>query len=363
VAVLAATLVGASSYAIEYSTNARGYTLQVLCFVVLLTLVEASVQRRSASALLAAAVVAALGMYAVPTMLYAVAVAAAWLVVRDRRSLRTLPTYGGGASRTADNGSSSRAVPIAAGAVFALLVLLLYLPVVLISGPEALAANRFVVPLGANELRGELQRTLASTWHLWSRDVFWPLAALLLGGFALQVAYELRDRHVPLGLLAPAVCLALVIVQRVAPFERVWLFLLPVYFTVAAAGLSRIAYVVTPVAAAAMAFAVLTSGSILASTETGAFPDAAAVAHTLQGQLRPEDAVVTQLPASLPELQYEFPRAGLPTAPLVRDPAKATMRVFVVAPRTGQAPIAGWRPARTLAEFPTARLVELERAN
>src|SRR5207302_7320619 len=46
-AVLSATLVAVSSYLVEYSTNARGYTLQALSFVVLLALVIVAVRRDS----------------------------------------------------------------------------------------------------------------------------------------------------------------------------------------------------------------------------------------------------------------------------------------------------------------------------
>jgi hypothetical protein len=136
------------------------------------------------------------------------------------------------------------------------------------------------------------------------------------------------------------VCLVIVVVQRVAPFERVWLFLLPLYLVVASGGLlSRASTFRVPRWAgstAAIGLAcllgalVVRSGSILASQETGAFPDAAAVAQTLRGRLGPEDAVVTTLPASLPELQYYFRRERLPLETLVRAPEQA-QRVFVIA--------------------------------
>src|SRR5205085_11539557 len=107
------------------------------------------------------------------------------------------------------------------------------------SGADKLVGNRFVLPLTWTELGPELARSLMRTWSFWNRDIPWPLAALLLLGFVLTVVFELRSRSFPPGLLAPVVCLVLVVLQRVAPFERVWLFLLPLYFAVAAAGLAR----------------------------------------------------------------------------------------------------------------------------
>ena len=340
-AVLAAVLVAVSSYLIEYSTNARGYTLQSLCFVLMLALAIVAARRRSLSALLLAALIAAVGAYAVPTMLYGVVVAAAWLLFSRRIAARHL---------------------LASGLVLGLLTVLLYLPVIVVSGPDKLAANRFVVPLALADLPGELAHSVAATWGFWNRDIPWPLAALLVFGFVVTTLDELRLRRVPLGLLAFAACLVLVLVQRVAPFERVWLFLLPVYFIVASAGLARFVdgRLLGLVFGAVLAYTTLTSGAILASRETGVFPDAEGVARTLAPRLAPDDAVMTQLPASLPELQYYLPRFGLPIDVLVRG-ADAAQNLWIVAPPGQQPSISGWPNVTEVQRFPTATLFELKR--
>ena len=311
-AVLAATLVGVSSYVVEYSTNARGYSLQVLCFVVLLSLVIVAVRRQRLGALLVAAVVGALGAYTLPTMLYGVAIAAAWALLQRQLFWKHVA---------------------ASGIILGLVTTFLYLPVLVISGADKLVSNRFVVPLALPDLLPELGRTLARTWAFWNRDVPWPLAALLVLGFAVTIFFELRARRVPLGLLAPLACLALVVLQRVAPFERVWLFLLPLYFAIAAAGLTRFVdgRLLAGIFGVVVGYFTLTSGSILASTETGAFPEAEAVTRTLAPRLARDDAVMTDLPASLPELQYYFPRYGLATDVLVRPPSDAH-NLWLIAP-------------------------------
>jgi MFS family permease len=317
-AAVSATLVAVSSVLVEYSTNSRGYTLQALCFVLMLTLVLVASRLGSRAALLGAVLVAAIGAYALPTMLYGILIAAAWLIAERPRP-----------------SSSSVIRPehlAASGVLLGLIVLLLYLPVVLISGPDRLMANRFVVPLDGPELVRELPHSLEQTWVLWNRDVPWAAAALLLGGFVAISLVEVRRRQIPLGLFAAAVCLVMAVLQRVAPFERVWLFLLPLYFVVASGGLARLVdgRLLGVGFAAILGFMTLSSGSILASTETGAFPDAEAIAFSLRGRLGADDAVVTMVPASLPELQYYFPRAGLGIDSLVRSPQQAR-RVFVVA--------------------------------
>jgi hypothetical protein len=354
-AVLAACLVAVSSYLIEYSTNARGYTLQALCSVVMLGLVVVSVQRHSLSALLLAALVAAAGAYAVPTMLYAVAVAAAWLGITF--------LLGSNSEAQLAEGRPRASHLAAAGLLIGLLVALLYLPVLLISGPDKLASNRFVVPLGWAELPGELWRTLGQTWAFWNRDVPFPLSALLLIGFVAASVVDLRHRRAPLGLLAAGVCLVLAILQRVAPFERVWLFLLPLYLVTAAAGLTRFVdgRLLAVVFAAVLGFVTLTSGSILGSTETGAFPDAESVARTLAPRLAPDDAVMTQVPASLPELQYYFPRYGLPIGVLVRS-AEEAQSLWVVVPEGSNPQVSGWSTAVEVQRFAGSTLFELKRS-
>jgi hypothetical protein len=275
-------------------------------------------------------------------MLYGVVIAAAWVLLKRRLDLKLLA---------------------AGGLMLGLATALLYLPVLVISGADKLVGNRFVVPLSLGELGPELVRTLNRTFAFWNRDVPWPLAALLVVGFAISLYFEVRARQVPLGLLAALLCLFLVVLQRVAPFERVWLFLLPLYFAVAAGGLTR--FVDGRLLAAAFGLVIgyftLTSGAILASDETGAFPDAEAVTRTLSPRLAPDDAVVTQLPASLPELQYYFPRYGLPTNVLVRTPDEG-QNLWVISPPGAEPHQDGRADIQEVQRFSGASLWELKRS-
>ncbi len=354
-ALLAALLVAGSSYLVEYSTNARGYTLQALCFVVMLSLVTLAVRRDSPSALLPAALVGAVGAYALPTMLYGVLIAAAWFALEAWR-VRLVRIRAGHL--------------VVSGLLLGLVVMLAYLPVVLVSGADKLVSNRFVVPLDAAALVNELPGSLLRTWALWNRDVPLPIAAVLLLGFCFVSFGEIRRQRVPLGILALGTCVVLVVVQRVAPFERVWLFLLPLYLALASMGIvglgalaGRWGNLVTWLAclfAFMLSIAVLRSGSVLRSTETGTFTDAEAVALSLRGRLGAGDAVVTTLPASLPELQYYFPRAGLGIEALVRPPAEA-QHLYVVTSRDSGAAIPGWGRAEVLERFPQSEVLVLQR--
>jgi hypothetical protein len=282
-----------------------------------------------------------------------VAIAGVWLVLWLRGSRRVA-------------GESQQGVQashlVAAGLILGLLTVLLYLPVLVISGADKLVSNRFVVPLGWADFGSELAGSLARTWAFWNRDVPWALAALLALGFAIGVAFELRGRQLPLGLLAPVLCLALVALQRVAPFERVWLFLLPLYLIVASAGLARFVdgRLLAALFGLVLGWFTLTSGSIVGSTETGTFADAELVTRTLTPRLAPDDAVVTLLPASLPELQYYFPRYGLPASVLVRSPSEG-QNVWVIAPPGAQPDVSGFPNVNEVERFSGASLFELRR--
>jgi hypothetical protein len=99
----------------------------------------------------------------------------------------------------------------------------------------------------------------------------------------------------------------------------------------------------------------------LRSTETGVFPDAEVVARTLGPRLAPDDAVLTTLPASLPELQYYFPRYGLPVAVLVREPNDAQNLWLVAAPGAPLPKFDGFADPEEVARFAVSVLTELRR--
>jgi 4-amino-4-deoxy-L-arabinose transferase-like glycosyltransferase len=353
-AFLAALLVAGSSYLVEYSTNSRGYTLQALCFVVLLCLVTLAIERDSPSALLLAALVAGVGFYALPTMLYGVVIAAVWfgILPRKQRLVRI------GASQL-----------IASALVLGLVVVLTYTPVIVVSGADKLVANRFVVPLEVSQLPGELTASLERTWAFWNRDIVLPVAGVLLIGFGVASLDEVRARRrVPLGVLAPTLCLAMVLIQRVAPFERVWLFLLPLYLAIASAGVvklgpgrwSNLVAGLASVVAFQLAIATLIGGSILRSSETGTFADAEAVARSLRGRLAAGDAVLTTLPASLPELQYYFPKVGLPIDSLVR-PAEEAQHLYVVSAPDDVPTVPGWGGPEPIQRFSGSVVLAFQR--
>jgi hypothetical protein len=234
------------------------------------------------------------------------------------------------------------------------LTALLYLPAILRSGWDALFGNQFVAPLDWPNFSSAFPGSVAATWFDWHRNM--PAAvgwALSLGFAAFVIGAAVWGRRRALfGLLVSAVAGigAVVLLQRVAPPSRVWLFLLPVFAGMAAAGLGSLVelgsgagwdegrapgqarfnlptlWAVVIVAVAVwMALPLAGNDPFLADNEARDLP---ALADFLRHGLRSGDAVLAAPPLEEP-LKYYFYRRHLPTKYVNAEPAQGG-RCFVV---------------------------------
>jgi hypothetical protein len=385
-ALVAAAAVASSSALVEYSTQARGYTLVALVFLLILALAAYLVSRRNAFAWLLFVVLSALGFYTVPVMLYPFGVAVAWMAL------------------TAAVGPRAAGRQLLADLAMAVLLVVavtavLYAPVFIATGITAVVANPTVVPQPLGYLGEHLPASLGEVWRQWNRDLPRPVSAALLVGFAVSLLFarRLTPLRVPLPAAVLAWCGPLLLVQRVVPFPRVWLFLLPLYLTLAAGGIGGLlaaatgrwprhrALVFGTVALATCAGlggSVLGTRSILVTTETGALPDAEGLALFLKERLGPDERVLAFVPSDAP-LRYYFRRHGLsarlvgslhPRHGLGSDlrELRSSPRLWVVVNRAhGQTVelLDQWRallgeglgPPRAVREYPSATRYEVER--
>lgn len=333
VGLVGAGLVSSSSLMIEYSTNARGYALVALIFLLLLVLAAYVTRHSNWTAWALMAVLSALGFYTVPTMLYPFGVVMTWLALAafwqppaQRRAwwLRILGVV---------------------GATLGLTVVL-YLPILITSGPQVLLGNRFVQPLPWQTFGWQLPRAVLAAWQAWNRDIPWPVAILLAVGLAVSLTAHRKQARtqVPLALTVVLWCLPVLVVQRVAPEPRVWLFLVPLYWILVSAGLIWLVDKITATLprqatavhlAAAGLVALVLAGWVASSTgiqdsrETGLFADGERVTLFLQERLQPGDAVVS-IWAATPVLQFYFLRHQMPTDYLYA-PVNTSTRAYVVA--------------------------------
>jgi 4-amino-4-deoxy-L-arabinose transferase-like glycosyltransferase len=333
-ALVAAALVASLAELVVFSTNARGYTIVSLVFVLLVAVAARIKRGPSAGAWTAFALLAAVGAWTVPTALYPVGGVALWLA----------------ASAAAGDTASPRwrvvrdlALALAAAGI---VTLVLYVPVLVFgTGPRSLLANRYVVAAPPEEFRRMVRELPALLWADWTLGVPAWGRLLVAAGVAAGVVLHrrvARDR-VPLWAAVLGWSAALLLLVRRDAGIRIWLFLLPLAALVAGAGVAAIAAPLLgrlrgprrPVAAALLA-AGLASGLALHAARTDAvfepalgdtstFRDGPVVTAYLASHLAPGDRVVAQIPTDAP-LEYYLRRAGLPAAFLAWDSMRSTER-------------------------------------
>jgi len=228
-ALIAAMLLATSNVLVEYSVNARGYSM--VCLTSLLMGIGTVQICRDFSRTrywVAWTTVAVLGMFTIPIMLYPVAIFTCVI-------LSEIMLSPGGKK---DKRNALWRLVLALGA-FALATILLYWPVIAVNGLLPIVGNRWVSPLPLKEVFSKLPGQVIITLSQWIRDTDWLWRALVSLGVATSIIVGVTYRRIFWALpLVGAVFLALAtIVQRVVPFPRVWMFMLPLILVSAACGM------------------------------------------------------------------------------------------------------------------------------
>jgi 4-amino-4-deoxy-L-arabinose transferase-like glycosyltransferase len=276
--LLAAALVATWPLLVDYSTDARGYTL--VCAFTLVTLLAATRlrQRGETTSVLLFAIAGALGLWTVPVMLYPFAMLTVWALASPhwRRAL------------------------VAAGLGVALAAIV-YSPVLAVSGIEAMTNNPWVRPLPWSVFFAALPHAAAEVWRSWTTSVpllvSLPLAILFVIG-------AIRGRMTFwLGIVA---VMAILVAQHTIPFPRTWLPLVVLTFVTMNAGLKPPLHpTVEPVASTiltiALAICSLTSPR---RPETGELPHVRDVAQFLAANAAPSDAIAALTPSDVPLAFY-----------------------------------------------------------
>lgn len=201
-ATIATALAAAATPLVEYSAQARGYTIVTLVFVLLFLIDDDRLR----------ALLIAVGGWTIPTMLFAAAAWAMWTAITERAWRRIV--Y----------------VAVASTA----LAFVLYLPTLVVSGPASMVADGNVraVTYSYDALGHQLPLSFLGTWTRWNTSFTMPFAVVLSAAAAAAIA---RGR--PAGVLFGSALVAIVpmlLLLRNVPFPRVWIFVLPLYLIAAA---------------------------------------------------------------------------------------------------------------------------------
>lgn len=374
-ALFAAAICATSGALVLYSTNARGYTLVVLAFLLLVLSAARILRGARTSEWLAFAIVAALGLWTIPVMLYPLGAVSLWLALSF--AVAEEP-------RRADLGRLGRALALAA-----LLTLVLYAPVLSHDGLSALTRNKFVAATGWYQFLGELPSSFREAFASWSQGV-WLIVYLVLAACAVVAVRRHRSvSRFPVGLpLAAYVwCAWLLAVNHRAPFARVWLWFLPVLAALGGAGLlllsegrpraralvpSRLAAFIVAITIA-LATSVVLSRAVPLSLDTGTYRDASRAADLLARAIGPTDRVLVSLPTNAP-LAFYLEQKGLSSSVMERD-ERAAGRVYVVvdeaehqtldavAARSIVRDSTRFAPPRLFAQLPSSALIVFDSRN
>ena len=295
-ALVATALAAVASPLVEYSAQARGYTLVTLAFLLMFLF---------ASELLAA-IALALGAWTVPTMIYA---AGAWALAQ--KSWRRAVTVG------------------VAGAAMAFL---LYAPMIVTSGVATFTESGITRPVGLPQFPRALGTMLADLWTSW--NVSFPLPVAIVIALAALVAILRRTPAAMPLLMAIAAIAPMMIVLRRVPYARVFLFVLPLYLIAAASALAdvmpdRFRQVILVVATLLLGWNTIRSIHRWSFYEDPAMGDVPAIAKWIRA-LPPDARVLVSTPLDAPYRLYAGAR--IIEDRFDSDPA-AVRAAIVAAPR------------------------------
>jgi len=304
-ALLTAGVVASSSVLIEYSVNARGYTMICLNFLLILSLGTYLKHSRNPAAWLLFAILCALGFYTIPIMLYPFGIVIVWLFLS-----------------TIFKDINLRASDLLKDLFFSLLIValltfMLYIPVF------AASSLKSVIVAGGSwsDFVAEFPSSLRSVWNQWNRDIPVGISFLFVIGFFTSLVFHRRltIHRVPIILAVAMWCIPVLIVHRVIPYVRVWLFLLPLYIGLASSGVSyflrpigskinHYRYVIFVILVITLSFwlslNVIRTKSVYYSEEQGTLRDAEAITIFLEDYLKHGDRVLAVCPSDAPLLYY-----------------------------------------------------------
>ena len=312
-ALAASALIAVTPSFINYSVNARGYTMLFLFALLLTNFAGILVSKQSKAALIAFIFTAVLGFYTIPIFLYPMAGISLWVFVTYLVTKEPWQTK-----------FHKMAVFLGICILSVLLTIILYLPVIIFgSGLSSLISNEIVKPLEWSTFLENLDPRMIKAWNKWMIGVGPSMENLFLGGFLLSLLLyrKVSNQKLPLQVLLALGAAIIVILQRVTPLPRIWLYLEVFYLMFAAAGLVWLVTfllnrIVSPTltekilsAAVLLIFIGVFTNTLIARQENPVFQDRdllpeAYAADYLADHLTSEDTIVATGPVDIQTAYY-----------------------------------------------------------
>jgi len=368
---IGAALVAGSGALVFYSTNARGYTMICLATLLLANALAKLRERPSVLQWSVVVLVTALGIWTVPVMLFPAGGLALWFVL----------------SALHGDTSEPRADLLRFGLALvatSLLALLLYSPIIVDGGLATLTGNAFVRATSWRVFFRQISQSVVPV--LAASTLGFPIVvSVVIGACAIVGLVQERKNsslRVSMAGCMYVWCALVLLVTHRAPFYRVWLFVIAPVALLAGHGIIRVLSRVTLTSerfagragdlsvavAMALSLAIILTGEVSTSRDTGTLRDGERIAKAFSTSLRPGDRVFAPIPSNAP-LAYYFVRAGLDTTHLSSVPSDSSRVYLVVNTAEGFALNTGlgdpllrlFHKARLVTTYPSAEVYQLYR--
>ena len=352
----AAAIIAVLPVFINYSVNGRGYTMLILFALLLANFAgilvtpfasttsreakgvnrhyspRSEAERGNKPALIAFGITTILGFYTIPIFLYpwagiALWVAATYLFAKEPWQER----------------SRKLVVFLGLCVLSGLVTLLFYSPVILFgTGLGSLISNEIVESLDWSTFLANLDPRIIKTWNKWMIGISPETENVFLGGFLLSLFFyrKVSNQKLPMQVFLVLAVLILLLLQRVTPLPRIWLYLEAFYLMFAAAGMVWLASVLLgnvwspPLAERALAFLIVLvfvgmfANTLIARQQNPALQDRDRLpeeyaANYLVEHIQPDDTLVATGPVDI-QTAYYLSLRGIPFERFYRrdDPAE-----------------------------------------
>jgi hypothetical protein len=228
VGLVGASIVASLPVLIDYSTTARGYTIITLFALLIIYLAVYVKDHRNMVAWGLLVVFSSLGLYVNPTMIYPIGMAFTWLLL-SKLIHDVSDTYG----------TRFYLYLLISSLAIIIITLILYLPIILNSGFQSLISNDVIEALSWSDFIQSIKPRIKNTWLEWNRALPHAISLIAIIGLiaSLFVPKLPKDRRMPLIMAGIIWIGTALLVQRVAPWPRIWLFLLPFFVIWISAGI------------------------------------------------------------------------------------------------------------------------------
>lgn len=318
-ALVSSTLVATSSPLIEYSTNARGYSVVTFIFIISLLMIYYLAENRNMFGWFLFIILSAIGFYTVPIYLMPfgiVILCYILLILFKKKSYVYL--YDGGISAI----------------ITILLTIIIFLPIIVVYGSSVFLSNDVYVVLPfISFVIGFGNMVINNMLIFWNREVQLIIIYFVTLGFLIMlVMIKYFNREMQALLISSVLWIVVLLsIMRIYPLPRIWLFLIPVYLGLACVGLS---YVVERITIHTLSIAIIISMILLTAISSNIIMNNIIYNSDSGGQLMVDGEKITQYIKNnyrlkdnkvfivnltyLSQMMYYFKRYNLPLDHLLR---------------------------------------------